>query len=192
MVSAQQSLLSPEEYLSIERLADIRSEYHCGQVIAMAGANRNHNRILTNVSTSLDIQLKNRDCNNYSNDMRVSVQRGERYLYPDIVVTCGQEAFEDDHSDTLLNPLVIFEIISPSTEAYDRGLKFMYYQSIEPLQEYLLISQSHHRVESFYKQSDGAWGYRSFNNSAEKIIVQSINCFLAINDIYHKVVSDST
>lgn len=105
-------MISSEEYLKAERLAETRSEYHQGSMYAMAGASRDHNRILTNSSTSLDVQLKDRDCNNYSSDMRISVQNKERYLYPDMVVTCGTEKFEDEQSDTLLNPKIIIEILS--------------------------------------------------------------------------------
>jgi Uma2 family endonuclease len=187
MLANQPSLVSREEYLRIERAADIRSEYHKGQMFAMAGASRNHNRIVTNSSTSLDIQLKSRDCNNYSSDMRISVRNGEQYLYPDIVVTCGKEEFEDDNRDTLLNPIVIVEVLSSSTEAYDRGLKFLHYQTIESLQEYVLISQSPHRIEVYHKQAVGAWGYRSFHKIPEKIELQSINCILYTDDVYFKV-----
>ena len=193
MLANKQSLVSRDKYLRFERVADIRSEYHKGQIYAMAGASRNHNRIVTNVSTSLDIQLKSRDCNNYSSDMRISVLNGERYLYPDIVVTCGKEEFEDDNTDILLNPIVIIEVLSPSTEAYDRGLKFMYYQAIESLQEYVLVSQSPHRVEVYHKQADGAaWGYRSFQKIPEKIEIHSISCILDTDDVYFKVVNEST
>jgi Uma2 family endonuclease len=187
MHATQKNLVSREEYLKLERLADLRSEYHKGQIFAMAGASRNHNRIVTNLSTSLDIQLKSRDCNNYSSDMRISVQSGERYLYPDIVVTCGKETFEDDSNDTLKNPKVIVEVLSSSTEAYDRGLKFLYYQTIDSLQEYVLISQHPHRIEVYYKQADGTWAYRAFNKMPEKIKLQSINCILDTDDIYFKV-----
>lgn len=187
MLASKQSLISQEEYLRVERSADIRSEYHKGQIFAMAGASRNHNRIVTNVSTSLDIQLRSRDCNNYSSDMRISVQNGERYLYPDIVVTCGKEEFEDNNSDNLLNPIVIIEVLSPTTEAYDRGVKFLYYQTIESLQEYVLVSQHPHRVEVYHKQTDGAWGYRSFHQIPEKIEIQTIDCILDTDDVYFKV-----
>ena len=192
MLANKQSLVSQDEYLRFERAADIRSEYHKGEVFAMAGASRNHNRIVTNTSTSLDIQLKNRDCNNYSSDMRISVQNGERYLYPDIVVTCGQEKFQDNNTDTLLNPIVILEVLSTTTEAYDRGLKFLYYQTIESLQEYVLISQNPHRIEVYNKQTDGAWGYRSFHVIPEKIEIHSINCTLDTDDVYFKIVNEST
>ena len=123
--------------------------------------------------------------------MRISVQNGARYLYPDIVVTCGEEEFEDDMSDTLLNPLAIVEVLSPSTEAYDRGLKFLYYQTIEPLQEYVLISQAPRRIEVYHKQTDGAWGYRSFHEMLETVAMESIDCALDADDVYFKVESQN-
>ncbi len=187
MPATQKQFVSSEEYLSFERKADIRNEYHRGQIFSMARASRNHNRIITNISTSLDLQLKKRNCNNYSNDMRINVQNGERYLYPDIVVTCGTEVFEDDNSDTLLNPIVLIEVLSSSTEAYDRGSKFLYYQTIEYLQEYVLISQQPFRIESYYKQENSTWGYRSFNTLPEQIKLKSINCILDTDDVYFKV-----
>ena len=184
--------MSREEYLRLERQADYKSEYHKGQVFAMAGASRNHNRIVTNVSTSLDIQLKSRNCNNYSNDMRVSIQKEERYLYPDIVVTCGEEEFEDNNKDILLNPVIIIEILSPTTEAYDRGSKFLYYQTIDSLREYVLISQYPKRLEIYRKQMDGAWLYRPLNQMPAKLDLESIDCILASEDIYSKVDMEST
>ena len=187
MLANKQSLFSINEYLEFERIADMRNEYHKGEIFAMAGASRNHNRIVTNISTSLDIQLKKKDCNNYSSDMRVSIQEGVRYLYPDIVVTCGKEEFEDNNIDTLLNPIVIIEVLSTTTEAYDRGLKFLYYQTIKSLQEYILISQHPHRIEVYNKQVDGDWNYRSFNEIPKKIELKSINCILDTDDVYFKV-----
>lgn len=184
--------ISREDYLRLERQANYKSEYHKGQVFAMAGASRNHNRIVTNVSTALDLQLKSRNCNNYSSDMRVSIQNGERYLYPDIVVTCGEEKFEDNNKDILLNPIIIIEVLSPSTEAYDRGAKFLYYQTIESLREYVLISQYPRRLEIYCKQMDGAWLYRSLNEMPAKLELESIDCMLASEDIYSKVDMEST
>ena len=192
MRATKKSLVSQSEFLKFERSADYRSEYHEGQILAMAGASRNHNRIVTNASTSIDIQLKNRDCNNYSSDMRISVQNGERYLYPDIVVTCGVEKFEDDNTDTLLNPIAIFEVLSKTTEAYDRGIEFLYYQTIESLQEYVLISQNPQRIEVYHRQTDGNWRYHSFHKTPNKIALQSINCILDTDDVYFKVFLEST
>jgi Uma2 family endonuclease len=183
-------LVSPQEYLRRERLAPFRSEYRGGRVVAMAGASRIHNRIVTNISTSLDLQLRDRSCNNYSNDMRVSVRGGKGFSYPDVVVTCGQEVFEDHHRDTLVNPIVIIEVLSPSTEAYDRGEKFLDYQMIPSLEEYVLITPSPRRFEVYRRQADGSWLYHSWAFSPVPIVLQSIECTLTPDEVYSKVESE--
>ncbi len=180
-------LLTREQYLRQERRAEFRSEYHRGRVVAMAGTSRNHSRIVSNISISLGVQLRGRPCNNYSSDLRVSVRGGERYLYPDVVVTCGEEQFEDAELDILVNPLVVIEVLSPSTEAYDRGAKFLYYQSIPSLREYVLVSQTVRRFEVYRKQPDGSWLYQSFPFSPPPLVLQSIDCTLTFDEIYDKV-----
>jgi len=181
------SFVSPGEYLQRERAARERSEYREGRVFAMAGASRNHNRIVTNISSSLNVQLKSRDCNNYSSDMRVSLGGGKRYVYPDVVVTCGREEFEDEKHDTLLNPVVIVEVLSPSTEAHDRGEKFFYYQSIPSLEEYVLVSQERKRLEIFRRREDGSWAYRALPSEAAVLDLESIDCVLIMDEVYAKV-----
>lgn len=179
--------VSPAEYLRRERLAELRSEYHGGEIVAMSGTTRTHSRIVTNLVRSLDNQLLERPCNTYSNDMRVSVRGGERYYYPDIVVTCGQEVFEDGEQDTLVNPVVIMEVLSPSTERFDRGKKFHDYQTIPSLREYVLVSQSPRRLEVYRKQADGTWLYQSSPFSPPPLVLQSIDCTLSPDEVYHKV-----
>ena len=178
---------SRAEYLRQERLAEFRSEYHRGEVVAMAGASLNHTLIVSNLTRSLGEQLRDRPCNAYPSDLRVSVQGGERYLYPDVIVACGRLEFEDDKHDTLLNPLAIVEVLSPSTEAYDRGGKFLLYQSIASLREYVLVSQATRRLEVFRRQLDGSWLYESSPFSPPPLILRSIDCTLTIEEVYLKV-----
>jgi Uma2 family endonuclease len=187
MSSNPKIFLTEEEYLAIERQAEFRSEYFAGEVFAMAGASRRHNRIVTNLVAALDSQLKARPCNVYSNDMRVKVQDTGLFTYPDVVLTCGEERFEDGENDILLNPLVIVEVLSDSTEAYDRGKKFENYQSIESLKEYLLVSQNSQRVEQFVRHSGRNWIYSEAHEPGEIIMIQSIECELKLEDIYLKV-----
>lgn len=187
MSSNPKTLLTEEEYLAIERQAEFRSEYFAGEVFAMAGASRRHNRIVTNLVTALDNQLRARPCNVYSNDMRVKVKSTGLFTYPDVVLTCGEERFADKENDVLLNPLVIIEVLSDSTEAYDRGKKFENYQSIESLKEYLLVSQDSQRVEQFVRQSGRNWIYSEAHEPGETIKIQSIECELKLEDIYLKV-----
>jgi Uma2 family endonuclease len=179
--------ISREEYLRRERLAETRSEYYGGRIVAMTGATRVHNRIVTKVSATLDEQLRDRPCNNYANDMRVSVRGGDRYLYPDIVVTCGREEFEDDQLDSLVNPIVLMEVLSPSTEAYDRGEKFLSYQTVPSLQEYVLITPSPRRFEVYRKQADRSWLYKSWAFDPPPLVLQSIDGTLSPDDVYRKV-----
>jgi Uma2 family endonuclease len=187
MLTQTTPFLSRQEYLEQERSTEFRCEYHNGQIFAMAGASRNHNRIVTNISSSLNIQLKSRPCNNYSNDMRIGIQGGKRYVYPDIIVTCGREEFEDESQDTLLNPIVIVEVLSATTEAYDRGTKFLYYQTIASLQEYVLVSQEKKCFEIYRKQHDGSWLYRALQSPPIELELQSIACMLTAAEVYAKV-----
>ena len=187
MSAVHVATISRAEYLRRERLAEFRSEYHRGHVVAMAGASRRHSRIVTNLSTSLDIQLRAQGCNVYSNELRVSVQGGDHYVYPDLVVTCGEEKFEDEQFDILVNPLVVIEVLSPSTEGYDRGEKFLLYQTISSLREYVLVTQSPQRLEVFRKQPDGSWLYQSSPFVPLPLLLEAIDCTLTPDDVYLKV-----
>lgn len=187
MSSDPQTLLTEEEYLALDRQAEFRSEYFAGEMFATAGASRRHNRIVTNLVVALDLQLRERACNVYSNDMRVKVQTTGLFTYPDVVVTCGEEKFIDGENDVLLNPLVIIEVLSDSTEASDRGKKFENYQTIESLKEYLLVSQNSQRIEQFVRQSSKNWIYSETHEPGETIKIQSIECELKLEDVYLKV-----
>ncbi len=187
MLARAVTTVSAKDYLRWERQAEGRSEYHAGQIFAMAGASRCHNRIVTNLSSALNVQLQSRPCNNYSSDMRVRIGNAERYVYPDIVTTCGREEFEDDQQDVLLNPLLIVEVLSPSTEAYDRGDKFLYYQTIPSLREYVLVSQDHRRFQVYRKQPDGRWLDESPSSSPLILLLKSVDCVLTEAEIYAKV-----
>lgn len=186
--SDPETLLTEEEYLAVERRAGFRSAFHRGEMFAMAGANRRHNRIVTNLVTALDNQLRERPCNVYSNDMRVKIPDTGLFTYPDLVVTCGEETFADNEQDTLLNPLVIFEVLSDSTEAYDRGKKFEHYQSIGSLATYVLVAQDSRRVEQYVRQEDGrAWIYTEAHGADAVVEIEAITCDLRLEDVYAKV-----
>src|SRR5262245_46847116 len=129
--------VTPEQYLVLERKADFKSEYLNGYIIAMAGASREHNLIAGNLHGELRSQLKGRPCETYVSDMRVFIDRTGLYTYPDIVAVCGEARFQDDGVDTLLNPTVIVEVLSDSTERYDRGRKFGHYRQLPSLREYV-------------------------------------------------------
>lgn len=178
--------LTPEEYLEIERRAEERSEYYEGETFLLAGASRPHNRIATNVATALDRQLAGRDCDVYSADLRVLVDATGLYTYPDVVVTCGEELFADAHEDVLLNPLVIFEILSPTTEAYDRGRKFEQYQQIASLAEYVLVAQDTPRLEHYAKQASG-WLYTDVHGVDGRLELAAVGCSLRLSEVYRRV-----
>ncbi len=187
MSALPKKLLTPDDYLAIEREADFKSEYYRGEMFAMAGASREHILIVSNAVRTLGNQLLNRDCHVYSNDMRVKVNKLKKYTYPDIVITCGKETFEDDQTDTLVNPVLIIEVLSESTEAYDRGKKFEHYQYLESLSEYLLISQDSYRVEEYVRQNDRSWTYYEFHDLDDVVKLAIIGCELALKDVYLKI-----
>ena len=178
---------TPEQYLEIERRAEYKSEYVSGQMFAMAGATRAHNLICGNISAALTTQLRDKPCEVYANDMRVQAASASRYSYPDVVVVCGEPQFLDSREDTLLNPLVLVEVLSPSTESSDRGEKFLRYRQIESLTDYLLVAQDAHRMEHFAKMPDGSWRLREADGMEGSITLESIGCVLSLADAYNKV-----
>jgi Uma2 family endonuclease len=182
---------TPEEYLTLERQAEHKSEYFAGEIFAMSGASRQHNLIVTNIVAALHGQLRNRPCEVYANDMRVKVSATGLYTYPDVVVLCGEPQFDDAHKDTLLNPTVLIEILSPSTEAYDRGDKAAHYRKLATLAEYVLVSQEKMQVEHYVRQPDNQWLLSETSNVQDSFSLPSICCSLALADIYDRVsVSD--
>lgn len=184
--AAVQSHLTPEEYLALERKATIKSEYLSGQMYAMSGASREHNIICGNIFVALHLQLQERTCEIYSNDMRLKISAAGLYTYPDILVVCDEPRFEDASVDTLLNPTALFEVLSPSTEAYDRGAKFGYYRKLDSMQEYTLVSQDLMRVEHYLRHNE-QWTLTEFSRPDDVVRLTSINCELPLREIYERV-----
>jgi Uma2 family endonuclease len=176
-----------EDYLKLEREAEFRSEYVDGEIFPMPGVQREHNRIEVNVVVELGTQFMDRPCEVYTSNMRTKVSATGLYTYPDIVVVCGKPEFEDEHVDTLLNPQVIIEVLSDSTESNDRGKKFAHYRTINSLQEYLLVSQKECRVERFARQSDGTWLYSDCTDPNGFVELTSVACRLPLARVYHRV-----
>ncbi len=187
MSSQRDVYLSPEEYLVIERAAETKSEYFNGEMFAMVGASREHNLIVVNTTRELTQQLKGKPCEAYSNDMRVRIPATGLYTYPDVVVVCSEPIFEDEHVDTLLNPTLIVEVLSESTESYDRGKKFSNYRTVESLSEYILVAQDEYRIERFLKQADGTWLYSETHSLKGQVQVTSIQCVLTLKEVYDRV-----
>jgi Uma2 family endonuclease len=180
------SLLTPEEYLDIERKSKIRSEYIAGQMVAMSGASLRHALIAGNLYRELSAQMRERACTAYTADLRVKVSPTGMYTYPDIVALCGKPEIEDEHLDTLLNPAVIVEVLSDSTEAYDRGEKFAHYRRIDSLREYVLVSQNKIRIEH-YRRDDDEWILSEVSGPDAVLHLESIDCHVAVSAIYEKV-----
>ncbi len=179
--------ISPEEYLRLERQADHKSEYVNGEIFAMTGASLAHNLVAGNIFGELRQQLKGRQCHAYTNDMRVKITATGLYTYPDVVVVCGEPKFEDKYFDTLLNPTVLIEVLSPSTERYDRIAKSSYYRTLDSLAEHLLVAQDEVRLEQYVKQSNGQWLLFESTSLEGLVELASINCTLALRDVYDKV-----
>ena len=187
MPTQAQAKLSPEEYLSFERNADCRHTYYRGEIFAMGGASPAHNLIVTNTVRELSTQLKKTPCRVYANDMRVKVDSAGLYTYPDLVIVCGEQQFDDAQKDTLLNPKVLIEVLSDSTEAYDRGEKFELYRSLASLTEYMLISQNKPHIDHYVRQADNHWLLSAAGGLDARIKLGAISCELALSEVFDKV-----
>jgi Uma2 family endonuclease len=187
MSSLPDYYLDPEEYLAIERRAEYKSEYVDGVMYAMAGGSERHNLIVGNLITEFNAQLRKTDCKVYPSDLKVRVPNSRRFFYPDVSIVCGETLFADDEQDVVLNPVVVVEVLSESTAAFDRGKKFQSYQQIESLQEYLLVSQDEYVVEHFLRQDDGHWLYTKAGGLDEAIALPAVKCRVSLRDVYSKV-----
>lgn len=180
--------ISPEEYLAAERDALEKHEYLNGEIFAMAGAKLAHVEICANLGASLRNLLKGQDCRSYQSDLRTFIPKTGLYTYPDIIVVCGKvELVPDGHLDTLLNPSVIIEVLSPSTAEYDRGAKFDHYKTIESLKEYVLVWQEKKRVARYTRLPDDSWVLTDFIGEDSQIELVSIGCTLSMAEIYERV-----
>ena len=182
--------VSPEEYLRLERQAEYKSEYLNGEIFAMSGASREHNLLTVNIGRELSQQLRSRPCEAYMSDMRVKVRSVGLYTYPDVIVVCGEPQFEDHEVDTLLNPTLLIEVLSPFTERYDRIAKTSYYRTIDSLAEHLLVAQHEIRLEQYTKQPDERWALSEYTSLDTLVQLPSIDCSLKLSDVYDKISFD--
>jgi Uma2 family endonuclease len=178
--------ITPQQYLAIEREAQCRSEYFDGEMFAMSGGTLRHAKISHRLALSLGNQLRGRECDLVSADMRVRVFEGP-YFYPDVVVYCGRPQFEDESEDTLTDATLIIEILSPSTERYDRTLKFEYYKRLPSLTDYLLVAQDRIHIEKRSRGGDGIWQTIETTDPAAILDLHSIGCGLRVADVYENV-----
>jgi Uma2 family endonuclease len=179
--------MSESEYLEFERQNEFKHEYINGEVFAMAGASREYLLLCTALSRLLANQLDDRDCEVYSNDIRVKAEKLSSYYYPDVVVVCGEPKFIDKVFDTLTNPTVIIEVLSPSTKRFDANEKFADYRRMDSVQEYLLVYQDKARIEHYFKNSEGKWEVEDLLGLEATLQLTSIDCELKMADIYKKL-----
>ncbi|HSB12487.1 MAG TPA: Uma2 family endonuclease [Blastocatellia bacterium] len=187
MASQPKATCTPDEYLELERKAEFKSEYIDGYIVAMVGASEPHNLIVTNVVRELSTQVKDHDCRVYSNDMRVDLREQKLFAYPDVLVVCGEPQLAGKRRDNLRNPLVIIEVLSQSTESYDRGVKFIKYRRIESLKEYVLVAQDSTLVEHYVRQPNGDWLMSEAIGMDAMVRLDSIGCELQLIEVYDKV-----
>lgn len=188
----QDSSTTEAEYLAFERDHEFKHEFLEGEICAMSGASEAHNLIVSSVIVTLYNQLRGKGCKVYPSDMKVRTPLTGSYTYPDITILCGGEAqFDDEQRDILLNPTVIIEVLSPTTERYDRGKKFQLYREIAALQEYILIAQDSPHIERFIRQNDNIWQFSEAVGLASSLDLSSIDCTLALADVYEQVTFDA-
>ena len=171
----------------MERRAETKSEYWDGNVLARSDCSVAHNVIVVNLISRLGYPLRARGCQIYPSDLKV--RRGRRFFYPDVSAICGEPIFNDGEKDVVLNPNLIIEVLSPSTESYDKGPKFLTYQQIASLQEYLLVHQDRPLVEQYSRQSESSWLYTKWEGSGSKLEI--LACRVSLDEIYETVVFDS-
>ncbi|MDQ3685671.1 MAG: Uma2 family endonuclease [Acidobacteriota bacterium] len=188
MSTQPKTFITPEEYLAAERKAETKSDYYDGEVFLMSGASREHNLIVTNLVRELSMQLRGKPYEVYPNDMRVHIPATGLFTYPDVIVVCGKPLLkEDGYLDTLLNPMLIVEVLSPSTASYDRGQKFEHYRSLDSFQEYLLVEQHESKLARYTRQPDESWVLKDFRGASTRVELTSVGCVLTLADVYDKV-----
>jgi len=187
MTALEQRRYTEDEYLELERMSDTKHEFYGGEIFAMTGGTRTHALICHNVDVRLGMQILERPCQIYGSDMRLKVEATGLQTYPDLTGLCDEPRFSSQTEDTLLNPSFIVEVLSKSTQEYDRQEKFRHYSKIESLLEYVLISQYGVYAQHFTKQPDGYWRLKSYEALEDTFTLESIGCTLELGQIYWKV-----
>lgn len=177
---------SPEEYLALEEKAEFRSEFDDGEIVAMAGGSFNHARIIGNINRAFGAKL-NKNCESVTTDVKVQVENYRKFYYPDVLVICGKPDFYEKRKDTIVNPILIVEVLSETTEAKDRGEKMLAYRTLESLREYVLVSQDKAVVEQYIKNADGDWIHKATIGLKSIVKFESINVEVEIEELYARV-----
>lgn len=178
---------TPEEYLALEEKAEFRSEFENGIIVAMAGGTLNHIQITANFSEFLGSKIRQKGCRTLPTEMKIWVASIRKFYYPDLTIVCEKPEFYNKRNDTITNPRLLIEVLSESTEAKDRGEKFFAYQTLETLQEYVLVSQDKYLVETFTKQADGSWRYLATIGIEGNVYFESVGAELSLKEIYDLV-----
>lgn len=192
MSTHRDTYISPEEYLAFEREAEYKSEYVDGEVRERAASDLHHVQTVSNLITQIGSQLRGRPLLVLANEMKVRTADSRKFFYPDVSVVCNKPQFHDERTDIILNPLLIIEVLSKSTEAFDRGAKFQAYQSLASLREYLLVAQDKPAVEQYVRRPDGSWTYRAVIGLESSLPLPSVECTLGLGAVYHQVDWDQT
>jgi len=186
MSDPTKKFITPEEYLALEEQADHKSEYYNGEISAMSGASNNHNLITGNVHAALHQLLSKRPCRTYVNDMRLLTGPKGLYTYPDVMVVCGKIEFAPKRDDTVMNPVVIVEVLSDSTKGYDRGEKFAMYRKILSLKEYVMIDQTQPYVEH-YRRDGHFWVFEALETIDAILTITALECEIPLAVMYEKI-----
>ena len=176
--------ISPDEYLAMERASEEKHEYYDGYVVAMSGARLKHNQVAANLMIDIGGFLKDKKCQVLSSDMRVATPNRDAYMYPDATIVCGEPKLEDEIFDTLLNPSVVFEIWSPSTEKNDKGYKLIHYKNIPSLKEYIMIDTVKRFIQLMRKEENGAWRFEEVTDESGELYIKTITFSISFDDIY--------
>ncbi|GAB4416060.1 MAG: Uma2 family endonuclease [Bacteroidia bacterium] len=180
--------LSIADYLEMERSADTRHEYHQGEIFAMAGGTQRHSILGNAINTELNLICRNTGCIPFNGDMRIRIEAEDRFLYPEASVVCGPVQTSRQDKDAITNPILIAEVLSDSSEAYDRGEKFRLYRTLPSLREYVLIDQKQPLTEVFSLEADGTWRYQVCQGADAQVALHSLGATIAMRDLYRNVV----
>ncbi|NMG19730.1 Uma2 family endonuclease [Brasilonema bromeliae] len=186
-VQTQKRYYTPEEYLELEEKAEYKNEYRDGEIVPMTGGTTNHNEIALNLAASLKFAVKGQNYRVYIGDVRLWIPRYRQHTYPDVMVIQGQPVYTGTNTTTVMNPLLIAEVLSKSTKNYDQGDKFLYYRSIPEFKEYILIDQYHYHVMQYVKTAEGQWSFTELEGESATLSLQTIDFKILLSDLYEQV-----
>jgi Uma2 family endonuclease len=180
-------VFTEREYLALERVSDRKHEFVDGAIVAMAGARPPHNALTSNVSAALVALARGRGCLTFSSDQRVHVPATRLYTYPDVTVACGERRYDDGEPPSLLNPTILVEVTSENTEDYDRGKKFLHYQTIDALRDYLIVSHRERRIDQYRREGDGQWRLLTHFEDDSRVALPDLGGSFLLGDVYSDV-----